>query len=162
MSFCIVDSKVKVYTRPIQDTFRPNKQNENVSQPKTPDLPRLTPPPQPVEFKPVPVLETPPPLQPPVPTIFQNIPEVQVEKRKPFQLKSRERFQQRRREILQNRVQLPPKSEPEPISEPPPPPAPPVEEKPQPVRIPEVQIPTFLKTEKDEDQDEFGYSIDDL
>ena len=148
MSFSIVDSKIKNYTRPIYEVIINQEQKEQqvVLQPQTVV--------QEQKVQSEPVInhqDTPQPVQ--------NQPFI-LEKRKPFQLKSRERFQARR-------ISQPPVL-PSQLENPTPPvvvqaPPPPVVQPPAPVPL--VQLPTLTQAppvENQEQSDEFGYSIDDI
>ena len=138
MSFSIVDSKVKNYTKPIYDLVI-NREQQVVPCP-SPQLPQVFQE-QKVQTQTIPQTQSVPQTQ----TVNQT--PFLLEKRKPFQLKSRDRFQARRT-ISQTPVYQP---------EPPVIVQPPVLEP-----VPLVQIPTQSLSAENQEFDEFGYSVDDI
>ena len=141
MSFSIVDSKVKNYTKPIYDLVI-NREQQVV----------------PCQSQQLPQVFQEQKVQTQTISQTQSVPQTQtvnqtpflLEKRKPFQLKSRDRFQARRTMS-------------QPVFQPEPPVI--VQPLPQPVLepVPLVQIPTTQSsTTENQEFDEFGYSIDDI
>ena len=145
MSFSIVDSKVKNYTKPIYDLVINREQQVVPCQSQ--QLPQVFQE-QKVQTQTIPQTQSVSQTQ----TVNQT--PFLLEKRKPFQLKSRDRFQARR--TMSQPVS-------QPVSQPEPPVI--VQPLPQPVLepVPLVQIPTTQSsTTENQEFDEFGYSIDDI
>ena len=167
MSFSIVNSKINIYTRPIQEPLRQEKVQQVVNEPQNVVISFPMQEQEQKQYQPEPVFV--PQVQPQ--TISQPI--SLPEKRKPFQLKNRERFQARRREKETTSPQtLTPVQQPQtltPVQQlqtlTPPSPVVPLVQLPtqhQPV-VPLVQLPQAQNTVENQEQfDEFGYSIDEL
>ena len=140
MSFSIVDSKVKNYTRPIYELIINREQKQEVVMIQ----------PQIVHQEQKVQVET--EIQ--VPQPIQNQPFL-LEKRKPFQLKSRERFQARRTMVPPVISQPLPESQNQTVTQP--------QAQPQTQPLPLVQLPSAPPPPPPTEAfDEFGYSIDDI
>ena len=153
MSFSIVDSKVKNYTRPIYD-FIIQDQAKCQVQPIQ-DQTQV----QPLKVQSQPLVQE---QKVQSENVVQNSQPFILEKRKPFQLKSRERFQARRSMAPPQRETV--ISQPLPVTEtqthsqtfenq--------VESQPLP-QVPLVQLPALNTPPPTDSFDEFGYSIDDI